>query len=310
MQLLRDFNNPAAYRGGIVSIGNFDGVHLGHRRMIEVLVRNARAANVPAVAFTFDPHPISILRPGQVPPALTTLDRKAELLETCGVECLIAYRTDRELLGLTADEFFEQIIRDKMAATGLVEGSNFCFGRGRSGDVECLKKLCDASGVRLEVVPQVTRGDVVVSSSVIRSLIQTSRMVDAADLLGDWYRVRGVVSTGAARGRTIGFPTANLTGVETVLPPDGVYAGRAFAGGRPFAAAINLGPNPTFGETARKLEVHLLDFTGDLYDQSLDVEFLQHLRNTVPFANVDELRSQLGRDIAQVRDVVTAARVG
>jgi riboflavin kinase/FMN adenylyltransferase len=307
MQLHRNFSHPAAFRGGFVAIGNFDGVHLGHRRMIEVLVRNARAANVPAVAFTFDPHPIAILRPGQVPPALCTLDRKAELLDSLGVDCLLAYRTDRELLGLTPDEFFANIIRGELDATGLVEGANFCFGRDRSGDVTCLRRLCDSAGVQLDVVPQVTVGDVVVSSSVIRPLIQTGRVGDAAVLLGARYRVRGVVSAGAARGRTIGFPTANVTGVETVLPPDGVYAGRAFVAGRPFAAAINLGPNPTFGETARKLEVHLLVFAGNLYGQALDVEFLQHLRNTVPFANVDELRSQLERDVARVRDVVAAA---
>lgn len=308
MQLLRDFSQPAAYRGGFVAIGNFDGVHLGHRRMIEVLVRNTRQANVTAVAFTFDPHPISILRPEHLPPALCTLDRKAELLAELGVDVLLAYRTDRQLLGLTPDEFFTKIIRGELAATGLVEGANFCFGRDRSGDVTCLRRLCDTAGVRLDVVPQVTCGDVVVSSSVIRSLIQTGRVNAAADLLGAWYRVRGVVSAGAARGRTIGFPTANVTGVETVLPPDGVYAGRAFVGGRSFVAAINLGPNPTFGEATRKLEVHLLDFAGDLYGQPLDVEFLQHLRNTVPFANVDELRSQLVCDVAQVREVVAGAK--
>jgi riboflavin kinase/FMN adenylyltransferase len=306
MQLHRKLSHPAAYRGGFVAIGNFDGVHLGHRRMIEVLVRNARAANVPAVAFTFEPHPIAILRPGHVPPALCTLDRKAELLAELGVNCLIAYRTGRELLGLTPDGFFEKIVRGELAAAGLVEGANFCFGRDRSGDVTCLKRLCDSAGLRLDVVPQVTVGEVVVSSSVVRSLIQTGRVRDAADLLGTMYRVRGTVSAGSARGRTIGFPTANLTGVETVLPPDGVYAGRAFVGGKPYAAAINLGPNPTFDETARKLEAHLLDFAGDLYGKSLDVAFLQHLRNTVPFANVDELRSQLVRDVAQVRDVVAA----
>ncbi|HID22703.1 MAG TPA: bifunctional riboflavin kinase/FAD synthetase, partial [Planctomycetaceae bacterium] len=159
MKLLHGFEAPELYRGGFVSIGNYDGVHRGHQAMVAKLVERARAARVPAVVFTFSPHPIKLLRPNEAPPSLSTLSRKAELLATCGIDCLIAYPTDRELLRLAPEEFFDQIIRNELQASGLVEGPNFFFGHNRAGNVQTLRRLCESAGIELEVVPPLKVGD-------------------------------------------------------------------------------------------------------------------------------------------------------
>ena len=301
MQVCRGFDQAAAFRGGVVAIGNFDGVHLGHRAMIAETVRLAREQAVPAVALTFEPHPVAILR-GSAPPALTTTERKLELLAACRLDATIVFPTDWAFLQLTPEEFFDRIVRQTLQAGGLVEGPNFRFGHNRAGDIETLHRLCEAAGLKFAAVPAVQIDGRTVSSSQIRQAITRGDIPTANAMLGSEYRLRGHVVEGAKRGRTIGFPTANLERVATLLPPEGVYAGRAWVSGTAYAAGLNLGPNPTFAEQARKLEVHLLDFTGDLYGQTLDVDLLVRLRDTRPFPNVDELKVQLTRDMTQVRE--------
>lgn len=301
MKLLHGFHDPAAYQGGYVSIGNFDGVHRGHRTMIARLIELARRDGVPAVVMTFSPHPIEILRPQHAPPPLTTIERKAELLAECGVDCVIAYPTDHALLQLTPDEFFQSILLTKLRARGMVEGENFFYGHDRAGNVHTLQAACEAAGMTLDVITPVQLGSRIVSSSVIRRLVAEGDVAEAAELLRSPYQLRGLVTTGAARGRTIGFPTANLIDVATEFPKNGVYAGRVKWQGRWVAAAINIGSNPTFSEHQRKFEVHLLDFHEDLYGQILDVDFITRLRDTRPFASIDELVAQLHKDVAQVR---------
>lgn len=307
MQLQHGFQNPTTYRHGFVSIGNFDGVHLGHQSMIAALVQKARSADVPAVVFTFDPHPITLLRPGSAPPPLSTVHRKAQLLEDLGVDCLIVYPTDRALLDLSAREFFNRIVVEEIAAGGLVEGPNFFFGRDRAGDIHKLHEYCDESGLDLKIVKPVSLGGRMVSSTAIRGLIATGDVSKAAELLGHRYRLRGVVSHGAGRGTDLGFPTANLESVETVLPQDGVYAALVFLDNHAYPAAINVGPNPTFGEYQRKLEAHLVGFSGDLYGQVLEVEFLGRLRATTSFEGINQLKEQLEDDIKQTRALAEAA---
>jgi riboflavin kinase / FMN adenylyltransferase len=300
MVLLRRFETPRLYRGGYVSIGNFDGVHTGHQKITQRLRTLADADGVPAVILTFDPHPLSLLRPGHVPPSLTTVDQKAELLERAGATCVVAYPTDRKLLELTPEEFFDAIVVAELRARGIVEGPNFCFGKDRKGDIGTLQELCRLRGVTLQVAEPVG-GEAMVSSSAIRGLIDEGRMAEAVALLGHPYRLRGEVIGGAHRGQTIGFPTANLARIETLLPADGVFGGIARVDGRLFAAAINVGPNPTFGESNRKVEVHLIDFAGDLYGRWLDVDLLQRIRETRRFASKDELVQQISHDVAAAR---------
>jgi riboflavin kinase / FMN adenylyltransferase len=302
MQLIRAFDSAGSYRGGYVAIGNFDGVHRGHQRMIGTLVEQARAAGVSAVVMTFDPHPIALLAPGRVPPSLSTLERKAELIEACGVDALIAYPTNQALLNLTPEDFFQQIVRGRLQAVGLVEGPNFCFGRDRAGDIHTLRQLCDREGLQLTIVEAVPgEGVEMVSSSAIRDAIGQGRIATAVAMLGHPYRLTGRVESGARRGAGLGFPTANITGVTTLLPPDGVYVGGCEIDGATYPAAVHLGPNPTFSEQTRKLEVHLLDFAGDLYGRSLSIDLIDRVRDTMRFEDANALQQQLQRDIEAVR---------
>ena len=304
MSLMRDWQSLESVQGGYATIGNFDGVHRGHQAMLNVLTSRARAENVSAIAVTFDPHPISLLRPDATPPALTTIEHRAELLHRFGVDVTLVLHTDRNLLALTADEFFDSIVRNKLKARGLVEGPNFFFGRNRSGNITVLRTLCNDHGLSFDVAPPATVDEQLVSSSVIRSLLETGQMGHAVRLLGHHYRISGRVGTGAQRGRTIGFPTANLVDAGTLVPANGVYAGCVLIDGRRHAAAINIGPNPTFGEAAQKIEVYLVDFQGDLYGQILDVDFVDRVRDVRRFSGVDELKSQLTQDVRQVCSIV------
>lgn len=300
MKLLRDLNNVSEdLRGGAVAIGNFDGVHRGHARIVEQAIAKARELGGPAVILTFDPHPVRILRPSDAPPPLTWTDRKAELLEHLGVDAMIAYPTDEDLLRLTPQEFFQQIVREKLAARALVEGPNFYFGRARSGTIEVLRRLATEAGIHLDVVePLVVDGETV-SSSRIRRLIGQGQVDAARALLTEPYRIRGMVVHGAGRGAKLGFGTANLTAIDTLRPGPGVYAGRGFAAGQCWPAAINVGPSPTFGEQETKVEVHLVGWDGSpLYGQPLEVDFLDRLRNIQRFPDVDALKQQLQQDVA------------
>jgi riboflavin kinase / FMN adenylyltransferase len=294
---------PPDCRGGALSIGNFDGVHRGHVALLDELRRQASAVGGPAVALTFDPHPLELLRPDAFPPALTTVPERARLLESHGVDHVVILRTTQELLHLTAEEFFERVVRGHFATRAMVEGVNFGFGRGRGGNVETLAELCRRDGLALVVVPPLQWKNELVSSSRIRSALQAGDVRDAEECLGRPYRVSGIVATGQRRGRTLGFPTANLEQITTLIPADGVYAVRAWRGQQSWPAAANLGPNPTFGEHARKVEVHLIDFQGDLYAQELSIDFVERLRETRPFRGVDELLAQLRVDVERARTI-------
>jgi riboflavin kinase/FMN adenylyltransferase len=284
--------------GGAVAIGNFDGVHRGHARIIERLVMHARRLQGPAVVFTFNPHPVRLLRPDAAPLPLTTLDRKVALMADLGVDALIAYPTDLSLLQLSAEQFFRQIVCETLSARTMVEGSNFCFGRGRSGDVRRLGELCKAQQVQLEIIAPLDHTGLPISSSRIRQLLVSGDVAAAGDLLTQPYRIRGRVARGAGRGEPLGFPTANLVDVETLIPALGVYAGRAIVDQQVWPAAIHIGPNPTFAETTAKLEVHLIGFTGSLYDRELEVDFRSRLRDIHTFPDVTALREQLQKDVA------------
>lgn len=307
MQLVRDWQSISAFCGGYASIGNFDGVHRGHQAMLNVLISRARSDNVPAIAVTFDPHPIALLKPDATPPALTTIEDRAELLGRYGVDVALVIATDRAFLTLTAVEFFDTIVRQRLRARGLVEGPNFFFGRNRSGNITVLKSLCAAHGLSFDVAPPATVDEQLVSSSVIRSLLETGDMAHAIRLLGHWHRLGGMVGPGAQRGRTLGFPTANLTGIRTLVPANGVYAGWALLDQVRHAAAIHIGPNPTFGEGSQKVEAHLLDFEGDLYGRHLDIDFVDRVRDVRKFGSGIELQAQLQQDIQTVRAIMAYA---
>ena len=295
-------NLPGELRGGAVTIGNFDGVHRGHARIIGRLTEKAKAVGGPAVVFTFEPHPVRILRPAEAPPPLTWANRKADLLAELGVDAVIAYPTDEQLLALLPEEFFQTIVRDALDARAMVEGPNFYFGRGRTGTIDVLRRLTAEAGIDLDVVDPLVEDGQIVSSSRVRRLIAEGRVRDARRLLTQPYRIRGMVVHGAKRGAKVGFGTANLNAIETLLPAVGVYAGRGFVNNGIRPAAINVGGNPTFGQEELKVEAHLLDWDGSpLYGQPVEIDFLDRLRDVKKFAGMDQLKRQLEEDVAATR---------
>jgi len=294
--------------GCAVAVGNFDGVHLGHAAIVERLRAAARRHGVPAIALTFDPHPASVLRPGGAPQPLTTPARRARLLLDLGLDAVHVQPADRNLMAVGPEAFYADVLRGRMGARAIVEGADFRFGAGRAGDVRLLDTLCGRDGTELEIVPPLVVGGEPVSSSRLRSLVAAGRVREANELATAAYRLTGTVVTGARRGAGLGFPTANLAGIATLLPAAGVYAGRAVVDGTPFAAAVHVGANVSFGETALSVEAHLVGYAGDLYGRSLDVDFLDRVRDTRRFASADDLKAQLARDVAAAAAI--AVRLG
>lgn len=304
MKLFRKLGNfPDSLRGGAITIGNFDGVHRGHSTIISQLKRFASELGSSAIVFTFDPHPVRLLRPEQTPPPLTWTRRKADLLAQLGVDAVIAYPTTRELLELGPREFFEQIVCAQVGAKAMVEGPNFFFGHNRAGNVETLGTLCEEKGMRLKIVTPLEDDGKYISSSRIRECIAEGDVRTAREFLTQAYRIRGMVTHGAGRGATIGFPTANLDAIDTLVPAHGVYAGRAFIESRWHWAAINIGPNPTFGEKIPKVEVHVLDYDGTLYGKPLEVDFVDRLRDIRQFDSPENLVNQLKIDLDETRKI-------
>jgi riboflavin kinase/FMN adenylyltransferase len=298
---LDDFSDDL--RGGAVTIGNFDGVHRGHARLVRRLRRLADEIGGPAIVFTFDPHPAWILHPDAAPQPLIWNQRKAEILRELGADVVLIYPADRAFLELDARQFFQQIVLGRLGAKGMVEGPNFFFGRNRSGTLQVLEDLCADAGVRLELAEPVEVDGRVVSSSMIRELIIQGRTAEARIMLGRPYRIRGLVVRGAGRGTKIGYPTANLERIDTLLPCDGIYAGRAWVDQAAYPAAVSLGANPTFHETALKVEAFLLDFDGNLYDRTLQIDFFDRIRETKRFDSVKALTDQMALDVAAVRSI-------
>jgi len=305
---IEDFSEaPGPLRGALLAVGNFDGVHLGHAQLIGRLRAHAGALGAPAVALTFNPHPVALLRPDKAPVPLLWTERNAELLQQAGATEVGVFRTGPWLLGLTAREFFERVVLDQFTARGMVEGPNFFFGRDRKGDTAQLGTWCREAGLHFEVVAASTVDGQLVSSSRIRAAITAGRLAEAAAMLGRPHRIRGLVTHGAARGAGLGFPTANLDGIDTLIPGDGVYAALALidGAGPPIPAACHIGPNVTFGEQVRKVEAHLIDFTGDLYGRALHLDLLAQIRPSRKFAGLDDLLAQIRADVARAREICT-----
>ncbi len=304
MLLRASENFPPDLRGGAVSIGNFDGVHRGHLRLLERLVAQARQLDNRAVVFTFDPSPASVLSPETAPLPLCWTERKAELMNQLGVEVVWAFPTSRDFLQMEAKDFFWRFVVGQLEAKVLVEGSNFSFGRNRQAQIAHLHAWCTEAGIRLEVVPPLQVDNRTVSSSWIRQLLREGQVEKAAELLGRPYRIRGQVIPGAGRGRQLGYPTANLQADRLLLPADGIYAGRAWLAGQAWPAAISLGPNPTFGQTEQKIEAFLIHFKGNLYHQVLELEFLARLRPVRRFPEVGALVAQMAQDVSATKQIV------
>ncbi len=281
-----------------VALGTFDGVHVGHQQIIRQAAAYAEKAGGQSVVFTFGNHPLSIIAPDRCPPLLATPAHKAELIAALGADVLLSVPFDRALLELSPDAFIA-LLADNLRPAFIVVGPNYSFGHRGAGTPAMLA----AAGRRLGfavVVPQAVEvGGVPVSSTLIRQLVLAGDVAGAAPLLGRPFRIEGVVAAGEGRGRELGFPTANITAADgQIVPADGVYATYVYAGGVRYRGVANIGDNPTFRGQARRIEVHLRAFSGDLYGRPIAVDFLARLREELAFTGADELKAQIARDLA------------
>lgn len=300
---------PGMLKGGVVAVGNFDGVHLGHALLVRRLKALAEQVDGPTLIFTFDPHPVALLRPDAAPVPLASTERNAELLLEMGVDGVLAYPTDRDLLDIEPRLFFDLILLEKLKARGIVEGSNFRFGRNRAGNVALMENWAEELLMPIEIVEPLQIDGQTISSTVIRKLIREGEVAEAAELLDRPHRINGFVVKDEQRGTQLGFPTANLTGVDTILPAEGIYAAWADTDdGRRFPAAVSIGPNPTFGQDREKVEAHLLDFFEDIYGRILQLDFIDRIRPMKRFDSVEDLVAQLHDDVEMVRRITKSAQ--
>lgn len=304
----------ASLTGSVLTIGNFDGVHLAHQQIVAQARHLAEEVGTKVVALTFEPHPFTVVAPAKVPPRLTPMHEKLHLLSEVGVDATVVARSEPALMKLEAEQFVEEVVQRRFRPRHIVEGPSFGFGRGRRGTSELLKHLVAGFGCEVHIIEQVrisVDGDeLFVSSSLIRRLLAEGDVCRAAMCLGRRYALTGSVIHGDHRGRQIGFPTANLAVSDQLVPGEGVYTGRAIVGSQPYLCAISIGRTPTFGGAECRVEGHLLDFAGDLYGQSLRLEFERRLRDQVAFESGDALRRQLDRDVAEVRSRPMTAEAG
>ncbi len=292
-----------------LTLGSFDGVHRGHQAIIRDLVDGAHAAGLPAVVLTFDPHPVTILRPEVNLQMLTSPDERAVLFGELGVDHVITHPFNPEVAALSAEEFLGRL-KARLGFTHFQVGYDFRMGRDRAGDIPRLRELGESLGYALTVVEPLTNGDAPVSSSRIRTALAEGRVEDAAAQLGRAYSVSGVVVAGAQRGRSIGIPTANVAvSAGRAIPLSGVYACRVHVGGQRYGAATNIGVRPTFetGAVAPTVEAHILDFDQDIYGQEVRVAFIQRLRGEQKFDGFPALVAQIHADIARTREALDAA---
>src|SRR5918994_6393940 len=300
---------PPLPNGSTVTVGSFDGVHLGHQAVLREIDRRARSAGRASVLVTFDPHPLEVVNPGAAPPLLTTGPERLEVLALSPLDYVVLVRFDRHLAGLTPEEFVGEVLLERCALRELVIGHDHGFGRGRSGDVETLRRLGASHGFEVDVVSPVDFGGQHVSSSRIRRAIAGGDLTTAGAMLGRRYGVVGRVGEGERRGRLLGVPTINLSELSPrkLLPPDGAYAVRVEWRGGSAGGMMNQGPRPTFQDGRRILEAHLFDFEGDLYGEWVRIEWVERLRDVERFASVEQLKQQLDRDRVRARAVLAGS---
>lgn len=294
------------YPGLVVTIGNFDGVHLGHQALFKRCLERARAISGTALAMTFEPHPMRVLRPAVNLPLITPLRQKLRLIEDFGLDICLCMRFDEDLAKISADAFVEKLLVSRLGASEVVVGYDFAFGHKGLGDVELLRLKGRENGFEVHIVGPVMVDGRPASSTRVRQMVGAGELAAARDLLGRHYRIVGEVITGHGRGgRLLGFPTANLKVSDELLPALGVYAVLVEGAAEGTALGVtNIGKNPTFSNGGLSVETHVLDFDGDLYGQEMTVHFVQRLRAEMRFSGVEELAAQIGLDCQKAREVL------
>ncbi|CAN5697891.1 bifunctional riboflavin kinase/FAD synthetase [soil metagenome] len=310
MKIFHGTENANIQKPTVLTLGVFDGLHLGHQRIMLMVVERAKVENAVPTAITFDPHPRSVLHPKSAPPLLQTLDQRLANFKVLGVEQAIVIQFDEDFARQRAEDFVSQIIHDRLHAKEVHLGKDFAFGRNRGGNIDLLQQMSGELGFVAEEVPEVKLRGHRISSSKIRHLLAEGRVNIVRRMLGRPYGVEGVIERGAQRGRTIGFPTANLKPHNRVIPKYGVYATATLVEGTWRRSITNIGVRPTFeNESDPSIESFIFDFEGDLYGDVLRVRFLHRIRDERKFSGIDELRAQIERDSARARNYFRRAGV-
>lgn len=308
MKVLRNGTGLKRIASPVVTLGNFDGIHLGHRSILKRLCTRARALGCPSVVYTFEPHPLKVVAPSKSPPLILDTKDKLSLIEGFGIDFLVLARFTERFASTHPRQFVEDVLVKGLGAREVLVGLNFSFGKGRTGNVDYLKGLGLELGFRVSVAVPVKRGGAVVSSSRIRALVLDGELAGAGALLGRPYSIKGSVKKGAKLGRGIGFPTANLEVQSELTPGSGVYAARVKLGRRVLNALVNIGIAPTFARGSKCVEVHLLDFKGDIYGRPMKVAFLKRLRDEMRFATGEALARQIRKDSARAEKIFAALK--
>ena len=313
MIVVKDAFNASDFpRGGVGTIGNFDGVHRGQRSALQLEVARAAELGVPSVVVTFDPHPVAVLRPDQAPTLLTTLPQKEKLLEEAGIAVVLVVRFTPEFSKIPARRFVREFLHEKLDLKEIYVGSSFVFGHGREGDLSLLREMGESFGFRAFGVDEVSVGGARISSSRIRRAISEGKVAEALDMLGRPYSIAGVIARGDRMGKRLGWPTINLVPENKLLPLDGVYATRVFFPSVPatFDCVTNIGTRPTVYENyQRVVESHILDFNADVYGERVELSFYKRLREERIFPTVMDLSAQIGRDVESAREYFSRRRM-
>lgn len=299
---LDQLNKPL--RNPILTIGNFDGVHKGHLALFNKVKEKAKAIDGLSAVMTFEPHPVKVMMPGNGPPLITPTTQKLKLISDAGIDVIFRIPFNKEFASISACDFVRNILVKKIGIKGIVVGYDYTFGHNREGNIDLLKKMGVDLGFSVTMLGQVKVEDMFVSSTFIRKLVQDGNLTDAKKLLGRNYQICGTVVKGKNRGaRLLGFPTANLKVIDDLTPKTGVYAVTVFIKDKSCYGVTNIGYNPTFGNGVFSVEVHVLDFSGDLLTKTIRVNFIKRLREEKTFKSADALSKQIGLDIAQAREL-------
>ena len=289
-------------RPAVLSVGNFDGLHLGHQKILRQVLEHAQTRQAISGVITFDPHPLKVLRPGNAPPMVETMSQRMEQFAAIGLEAALVLRFDRALAALSPEEFVRGVLVDELKTAAVLVGQNFHFGHRQGGDVETLAKLGSRFGFSVHIIDPVVIDGEFVSSTAVRTAIAEGRVSHAARLLGRPFALRGEIVRGAGRGATVLFPTLNLAPEQELLPKVGVYATETRLEGRLYRSATNVGFRPTFDGTLLGVETHLFDFSRELTKGRIEVRFWERLRDERKFSGPSELRAQIAADLRETRD--------
>jgi len=296
-------------RKPVVTIGNFDGVHLGHREIFRKLNRSAKEIGGVSVVITFEPHPLKVMASGRSVALINTIDEKITLIEASGVDYLLIIRFDPDFAATSATDFIERILVDRIGVKRLIIGYDYAFGKGREGDISLLRKLGSKFAFEVEELPPISDGTVNYSSSLIRKMIADGAVAEVTHYLGRNFSIAGRVVHGADRGKSLGFPTANIATDKELIPADGVYAVKVKIDEVLFDAACNIGFNPTFDLGKKSIEVFIFDFYEDLYGEEIRIYFIDRLRDEKRFDSVTELVAAIAADVARCRQILATSQL-